>query len=42
MTRLLLSLIGLLGNRNRKRLKERTKRLVERDRVLQSKLARAG
>jgi hypothetical protein len=42
MTNLILSLIGVLRSRNRKRLKEKAKKLVERDRILQNRTARAG
>ncbi|MDQ7038379.1 MAG: hypothetical protein Q9N26_04160 [Aquificota bacterium] len=42
MTGLIHNLLNLLRSRNRKRLKEKAKRLVERDRILQNRMARAG
>ncbi len=42
MTSLILNLVGILRSRNRKRLKEKAKRLVERDRILLNRMARAG
>ncbi len=39
---MILNLVNIFRIKNRKKLKEKAKRLVEKDRVLQNKLAKAG